>query len=526
MRPESLRIKPKATPVPIFPVRLVIAFLAGLSLVFAFAPYYIWVIALLSPCVLYAVLLTKLTQVRSFLVGWAYGFGVWLAGAFWLYHSIYDYGDVPAWLAFLMIVAMAMVMGLFHGVMAWAFVRFFGRQPLGFASLWAIQEWTKTWVLTGFPWLFLGYAYTDLPFITSIAPITGVLGISFLSALFSASFVDAFRKRAGYLVISSALLGGCILLYLINPKWTTPTGESLSVSLVQGNVAQSIKWDPEHQAQILATYASLSSSEWGRDLVIWSEGAIPLFQDDAREYIDIHAKLAKDTGSAWITGLPYKALDEYDPNQSFFPPFYNAVWAMGQGRGIYKKQRLVPFGEYTPFEGALNILPNLANHQEALLSHSRGQVGQELLTVKDKKMGVAICYEVAYPEITRKNAQNSDFMLTVSNDAWFGTSAGPYQHLQMVQMRAIETGKWFVRGTNNGVTAIINHKGEFIDIAPQFKEVVLRSDVVMMAGETPFVKWGQLPFLLLMVFLSGLSVWAGKNSTYFAKDGKFTEDYR
>lgn len=509
MQASSYTPKPKRKFSPIFPVLLTLSFLAGLFLTFAFAPYGVWVMAIISPLVLYAILMTKLTPARAFLVGWVYGFGVWFSGAFWLYYSIYHFGGVPSLLAFLMIVVMAILMGLFSAVQAWLFVRFFGRQPLGFAGLWVVQEWVKTWLLSGFPWLFVGYAYTELPTMTALAPVVGVFGISFVSVLLSASLVEIFRKKAGYFVISLVLLGMAAVLSVVRPTWTTPTGQTLAVSLVQANIAQSIKWDEAYYMDILATYANLSKSEWGQDLVVWSEGAIPLFQDEVGDYMEAHHELAKTKNSVWVTGLPYKAFEEFDPETDIYPPFYNAVVALGQGSGIYKKQRLVPFGEYIPMEGMLDILPNLANNQ-AILSHSRGAKNQAPLDVKGKNMGLAICYEVAYPETTRHNAKNSDFMLTLSNDAWFGDSAGPHQHLQMVQMRAMETGRWFVRSTNNGITAIINEKGQFMEVAPQFKRLVLRGNVVMMTGETPFVKWGQTPILTLVFLLCLLSIWAGR----------------
>lgn len=493
---------PKSISLVVF-LGIILSFVAGLGFVFVLAPYGMWSIAILSPLVLY-VFLRQSTPKHAFLTGWAYGFGTWLTGAFWLYHSIHDYGGIPAWLAFLMIAVMALVMGLFHAVMSFLFVRFLGKQPLAFASLWVIQEWAKTWVLTGFPWLFVGYAYTDLPFITTLAPIVGVLGISFLSVLVSASLVEIFYKKHIYAYISIGTLLVTGVLHLIAPTWTQPTGKSLSVSLIQANIAQTIKWDFDHQNHILETYINLSNSEWGQDLLIWPEGAVPTFQDNLAWLFDELDKVAKETGTVFITGLPYKAMEEYDPQKSEYPPFYNAVWAMGQGSGLYKKQHLVPFGEYTPFEGMLNILPNLANNQE-VLSHSRGGREQAPLMVKDTPMSVAICYEVAYPETTRQNAKDSQFMLTVSNDAWFGTSSGPHQHLQMVKMRAMETGRWFVRGTNNGITTIINHKGEQVITAPQFEQFILRGKVEMMTGTTPFVRFGQTPILLLVSVLIVLS---------------------
>lgn len=518
--------RPIAKPKAILPIWLSVgvALLAGLSFVLALAPYKVWGVALLSPLLLYALLLTSMTHKRAFLVGWAYGFGVWLTGAFWLYTSIHEYGGIGAVAAFLMIVVMACIMGLFHAVMAWAFVRFMGRQPLAFASLWVLQEWAKTWVLTGFPWLFVGYAYTDMPFITALAPLTGVFGISFLSVLISASVVELYRKQAGYLLIAGVLLGISTLLWLINPAWTSPTGDKLSVSLVQGNIRQDIKWVQTFQDEILLTYATLTQNEWGRDLIVWPEAAVPMFQDEAADFLGQIDTIARQTGSTLSTGIPYKALEEYDPSHHAYPPFYNAVMTLGADKGLYKKQRLVPFGEYIPFGGVLDILPNLATHQ--VLSHSRGDDHQTPTLVQHKNMGVAICYEVAYPDTIRKNAQDTHFLMTVSNDAWFGTSAGPHQHLQMVQMRSLETGRWTARSTNTGITAIIDDKGRIVQSMPQFTKGVLRGKMAMMTGSTPFMRFGYYPILLGLIVLLLLSAWAGKRELYFHKDGKYLQDYR
>lgn len=484
---------------------LLLALGAGLIFSLSLAPYGWWWIAIASPAVLYALLINAKTAKHAFWLGQAYGFGTWAVGAFWLYTSIHEYGNVPSWLALILIGLMAFVMGLFHAVMAWLFVRFLGRQPLAFASLWVIQEWTKTWLLTGFPWLFVGYAFTDLAWLNTLAPIFGVFGISFVAVLFGASLVEVCRQRFVFLVISLLCVFATVVLYFINPIWTKPTGQKLSVSLIQGNISQDVKWLTEYQFETLAIYANLSQSEWGQDVVVWPESSIPMTQDDAWEFIDAMHQMARQKGSTWLTGIPYKDLEYFDPKTQDYPNFYNGVLALGQdSQGLYKKQRLVPFGEYIPFHGLLNILPDLAGMQN-VVSFSAGDDKQPPILVKNKAMGVSICYEVAYPDTTRKNAKNSEFLLTISNDAWFGTSAGPLQHLQMVQMRSLETGRYFLRATNTGVTAIINEKGRIVKRAPSFVPAVLRGEVPSFVGRTPFMHFGHYPILLLAGLLLVLS---------------------
>lgn len=493
---------------------LLIAWLAGALFTLALAPYGYWILAIVSPAILYALLIPKMTGKRAFLIGEAYGMGLWCVGAFWLYTSIHDYGDTPVWLSLLAIAVMGLGMGLFHGFLALVFNRYMGKQPFAFAALWVLQEWLKTWLFTGFPWLFVGYAFTEQQWVSSLAPVLGVFAVSFVAVLLAASLVEAARRRAGYLVASVALLAVSTVLWLVNPQWTQAKDEPrLTVSLIQGNIPQDLKWLTEFQVETLEIYAGLSSTEWGRDIVLWPESSIPMFQTEAWPFITQMVSKAQESGTTWVTGIPYKDDAAFDPKTQKYPPFYNSVIALGsQADGLYKKQRLVPFGEYIPFEGALDLFPNLAGSQD-IMSYSRGSAEQSPLRVRGHNLGAAVCYEVAYPDTTRRNAAGTDFLLTISNDAWFGTSAGPLQHLQMVQMRALETGRWFMRATNTGVTAIIDEKGHIVERAPQFERLVLRGEIEARTGTTPFVRFGSVPILImsaLLLLLSYLGARAGR----------------
>lgn len=503
--------KPKGLP---FGLTVLIALLAGAVFLFALAPYSVWPIALVSPAILYALLLSDMSAKRAFIIGEAYGTGLWCVGAFWLYTSINDYSETPSWLALILIAIMGLGMGLFHGFLALIFNRMVGRQPLSFAALWVLQEWMKTWLFTGFPWLFVGYAFTEQYWLSSLAPVAGVFALSFVAILLAASLIELLRRRAGYMIVSALLLVISISLWLIDPEWTKPKeAPDLSVSLIQGNIPQDLKWLTEYQVETLKIYAALTRSEWGRDIVVWPESSIPMFQTEAWGFINEMVKMANETDTTWVTGIPYKDDDAFDPSTDKYPPFYNSVIALGsEADGLYKKQRLVPFGEYVPFEGVLDILPSLAGSQD-ILSYSRGSDQQSPLQVRGHHLGAAVCYEVAYPDTTRRNAINTDFLLTISNDAWFGTSAGPLQHLQMVQMRALENGRWFMRATNTGVTAIIDHKGRIVKRAPQFERTVLRGDVQLRVGSTPFMRVGHYPILILIALLLLLSYFAKHTNT-------------
>ena len=502
--------KPKGLPMVL---TILIALLAGAVFIFALAPYGFWPVALISPAILYALLMPDMTGKRAFLIGQAYGTGLWCVGAFWLYTSIHVYGDTPVWLALIMIALMGLGMGLFHGFLALIFNRVVGKQPLSFAPLWVLQEWMKTWLFTGFPWLFVGYAFTEQYWLSSLAPVAGVFAVSFVAILLAASLVELLRRRGGYMIPTIAMLVVSCALWLINPQWTKPKGTpDLSVSLIQGNIPQDLKWLTEYQVETLKIYATLSSTEWGSDIILWPESSIPMFQDEAVGFINEMVKMAKETDTTWVTGIPYKDEAAFNAKTDKYPPFYNSVIALGaDAEGMYKKQRLVPFGEYIPFEGMLDILPNLAGSQD-IMSYSRGSDNQSPLRVRGHNLGAAVCYEVAYPDTTRKNAINTDFLLTISNDAWFGSSAGPLQHLQMVQMRALENGRWFMRATNTGVTAIIDHKGRIVKRAPQFERTVLRGNVQARVGNTPFMRVGNYPVLIIIALLLLLS-YLGKRAS-------------
>lgn len=479
---------------------LLISLLSGAVFSFALAPYYYWWLALLSPALLYACL-RKRSARQAFGIGWAYGFGLWFVGAFWLYTSIHVYGDTGAALSVVMIAIMALAMGLFTAVQTWLYRRFFPETPLTFAPLWIIFEWAKTWVFTGFPWLFAGYAFTER-YLDSYAPLFGVFGVSFAVILLACALVEILNKKAFWIVPAAILLlgaWGAAQLTFVQPKAEKP----LSVSLIQGNIPQDLKWLTEYQIKTLMIYAELSRTEWGRDLIVWPESSIPLFQSDIEPFLDAMKAQAEKTGTAWVTGIPY--WDQAESKIQGQPMYYNSIMALGdESEGLYKKQRLVPFGEYIPLSGMLSwVLPALQN-DPSVSGFSRGASDQKPLLIKKHDLGSAICYEVAYPNLTRRNARQSDFLVTVSNDAWFTGTAGPWQHLQMVQMRAKENGRWFIRATNTGVTAFIDHNGHIVKQAPIDRKAVLRGELPAMQGETLYMRlsdWPVLGFSALLLLL-------------------------
>ena len=488
---KLLQISGSKKPLPlIYPV--LIAMISGAVFSLALAPYYMWWLAILSPALLYACLKQRAPR-QAFAIGWAYGFGLWFVGAFWLYTSIHVYGETNAVLSVLLIVIMALLMGLFTAIQTWFYRRFFPETPLTFAPIWVLFEWAKTWVFTGFPWLFAGYAFSER-LLDAYAPLFGVFSVSFVVILLACALVEILNKRVFWAVPAAVLLlgaWGASHLQFVSAKDEKP----LSVSLIQGNIPQDMKWLTEYQSKTLDIYTELSQSEWGRDLIVWPESSIPMFQTDIPVFLEAMNQQAKLYNTAWVTGIPYWDLNDSVQQQA--PVFFNSLMASGSDTsGLYKKQRLVPFGEYIPLHGLLSwVLPAMQN-DPSMSSFSRGSSKQAPLDIKGHPLAAAICYEIAYPNLTRRNAANSDFLVTVSNDAWFTGTAGPWQHLQMVQMRAKENGRWIIRATNTGITAFIDENGHIVKQAPIDQPAVLRGELPAMQGQTWYSRFSDWPILI------------------------------
>jgi apolipoprotein N-acyltransferase len=263
---------------------------------------------------------------------------------------------------------------------------------------------------------------------------------------------------------------------------------------MQGNIPQQIKWDPDFLKEQIVTYLTMTEPNWDADLILWPETAIPIPQDQAGSLIEHIAGRLGDHGTL-ITGIPWYGFS--DRREDF--TFHNSIMAIGNGEGIYHKQKLVPFGEYVPLEGLLRGL--IGFFDLPMSSFTPGPAHQPPLRANGLKVMPFICYEVAYPDFVAFNSRHSDLLLTISNDGWFGDSIGPLQHLQMARMRALETGRYLLRGTNNGVTAIIDHKGRIRQRIPQFERATLVGQVRTATGSTPYMQTGSWPVLTLALIL-------------------------
>jgi apolipoprotein N-acyltransferase len=472
-----------------------VALVAGALLPLSFAPFGWWPLGFVAVAGWFWAL--RRTRQRAWLTGWLFGVGKYAAGASWVYVSIHVYGHAPPPLAAFLVVLFVGGLAGFTLVNGVVFARLRTGSVLTdaitFALLFVAFEWSLTWVLTGFPWLFVGHAHLATP-LAGLAPVGGVLLVSLAVALgatlASAAVVlwrNAARRRAA-LAAALAMVPWVAGAGLARVAWVDE-GDTRTVALVQGNIDQGVKWDPAESRRIIGTYVALSEPHWDADLLVWPEAAVTEFEHEATGLLEELDARGRRTGTAVVLGIPHA---ERMPDGRI--ELHNAVRVVGAGDGRYLKRRLVPFGEYVPLEG---LLRGLIAFFDLPTSHmAPGPDGQPLLDIGGLRAAMAICYEVVYPDLVRADAANADVLMTVSNDTWFGRSIGPLQHLEMAQMRALENGRWLLRATNNGVTAIVDVHGRVRERLPQFAAGVLRGTWRSASGTTPFTRYGELPLAL------------------------------
>lgn len=479
-----------------------LAFLAGVLLTLACAPFYVFPLALVSAAGLLALWL-EVSPRKAFQRGFFYGFGLFSSGVYWVYISMHTYADLPMLAAGFLTVLFISCLACFPATQGWLLNRYFPKTNLAkvlcaFPAIWVLIEWVRSWLFSGFPWLFIGYSQTYSP-LKGFAPLLSIYGVSLATVLSAALAVNAFlyfRKkalRAGYLnlLLLSLIwtLGG--LLNLI--PWTKPEGQPFQVSLIQANIPQQLKWLPEQVAPTLLQYKNLSEQHWDSQVVIWPEAAIPAPLEDVIGFVDEMSDTARKHHSQLIAGVPVKNIH----NDRYF----NAIISVGyQGTGYYLKHRLVPFGEFVPMEQWLGRIFDLLNVPMSDFTPDHG-FPEPLVLQNGIKMLAFICYEIAFPEQVLHTLKDVGLLLTVTNDAWFGHSIAQAQHLQMAQMRAIETGRPVLFASNNGITAVISHQGNLLSAAPPFETYVLTSTIQAYTGKTPWQRYAMDPLLLILLSL-------------------------
>jgi apolipoprotein N-acyltransferase len=368
---------------------------------------------------------------------------------------------------------------------------------LAFPIIWILFEWIRGWILTGFPWILLAYSQVSSP-LNGLIPLLGEWGTGFAVLLSSGLLVSMYyaQKSTRYILFASLVLLWLISGLLSQIRWTAPAGKALSVVLTQGNIPQELKWNENYIKRTLETYVQLTRPYWGADIIVWPESAIPLSLDQAQEFVNNLSQEAIKNGTALLIGIPIKR-----DNGSY----YNSVYGLGNGQGVYHKRRLVPFGEYVPLDALLRGAIAFLNIP--MSNFEPGAEDQPNLFVRDIPMAPFICYEIAYSHIVRQHLPQAQLLVTISNVAWFGDSLAPWQHLEMGQFRALQTGRYHLMDGNAGITAVIDNKGRVQSRIPQFQTAVLKDVVQPMVGATPWVRLGDWPILgLMMIVLGGVFV--------------------
>ena len=476
--------------------------IGGAVLTSAFAPFGLWFIAPL--CALPLLLSTlRCSPRQSARHGFFFGVGLFGSGTYWIYVSVHVFGQAPLVIALFLMAGLVLIMASYCALLGWLMARMSQGNPWRLAlvgpAAWTLIEWLRGWLFSGFPWLSFGYSQIDSP-LAGWAPVLGVYGVSWMLLVSAGGLVvllstEQRRIAAVALVVMPWLVGGL----LSQASWTAPNGSEQRTTIVQGGISQDRKWLREQFAPTLALYRRALLDAQGSSLVVWPEVAIPALMSTVEDYLGVLQRDVLDSDQTLALGI----LEPHANGRQV----YNSVLVLdGERMQTYRKRHLVPFGEYFP-------VPDFVREWMRLMSlpssdMQPGEEEQPLLVAADgTRMAAAICYEDAYGAEQLSALPDAEVLINVSNDAWFGDSIAPFQHLQVARMRALEAGRWVVRATNTGVSAFIDHRGGLRSTANQFEFATLTADVQPRAGATPYVRMGNTPLVALLTLILAVHWW-------------------
>jgi apolipoprotein N-acyltransferase len=466
----------------------------GAALAAAFAPVGLSVLAFACPAALF-LLWHGASPREAAWRGFLFTCGTFLAGTYWLYHSIHLVGQAPVWIALVLMIGLVAIMGSYCALIGYALARWVPptgalRWLAALPAAWVFAEWVRGWFLSGFPWLALGYSQLGTP-LRGFAPVLGVYGVSLAAAVTAGALAMLVlgSRRERIAATASALAVWIAAALLAQVTWTLPVGPTVSVALVQGAVPQSMKWRAGERERTMHLYSDLTAPHLGAQVIVWPESAIPALESDIRGYLDGVRGAAAAHGSAMIIGLVRR--DPLTGN------YYNGIAAWSPAEQWYYKRRLVPFGEFFPVPASVREWMRLMNLPYS--DFAAGPARQVPLEAAGQFLAPTVCYEDAYGVEQLELVRRSTLLVNVTNDAWFGDSTAPHQHVDISRMRSLETGRPMLRATNDGVTALIGYDGSVIDRLPQFRPAVLAGSVQPRGGLTPYVRFGNGPLLLLLL---------------------------
>lgn len=475
-----------------------VAAAAGALCVTAFAPLGWWFVAYASLAVLFALFNACERPREAAWIGFAFGMGLFVAGVSWIYVSLHYVGGMPAWMAALAVVLFSAYCAIYPALAGALCVKVAPAGPLRLLiaapAAWMLCEWLRSWVFTGFPWLVIGTVEVPNGLLLPYAPIVGVYGVSLLLAFVAAVLAQlalAWRERVSRFAAIVAVL--LIAAGLSQPldQWSKVEGAPLTVALVQGNVEQRLKWLEGEREKSMARYLAMLQSSSAK-LIVLPETALPIYFERAPQwFVDgVRAHAAKTGGDVIVGTVTARERD------NALDVFNSAVSIGSAPQQVYSKAHLVPFGEFIPplFSWAYRWL-NIP-----MTGFSRVETVQPPMQVAGTRLALNICYEDTFASEIARGAGNAQWLLNLTNVAWFGRSIAADQHAQMSAMRAVENGRWMLRSTNTGVTAAINHRGEFVQALPQFTQAVLTVEVEQRSGTTPFAAVGHAWLIGVCVF--------------------------
>ena len=465
-----------------------LALLGGLLLPLAFAPFgWSW----LAPVCLFLLFASWLnaTPLQALARGYLFGMAQFGVGISWVYKSMHDYGGASALEAGGLTALFVLILSCYPGLAGWLAVRLFGDRGkhikllVAFPASWVIFEWLRGWFIADFPWLQVGSSQVETPLGQGLAPLFGVHGVSLTVALLAGlglSVLDRSDwKRRGAMMSIGIIIVSCAWLARI--QWTQPAGPPFKAALLQGNIPQNQKWQPEFQLATLELYAGMTRSHWDARLVVWPETAIPAYYHQVKDtWLADFRKEAAPHNTDLIIGIPW-----YDMTIGHY---YNAMVSVTENPGKYFKRHLVPFGEYLPFRHVFGWVLNIL--EIPLSDFTRGEEGQEPIQAAGYPIAASICYEDVFGHEARDALPQAGYLVNVTNDSWFGNSMAPHQHVQMARMRALESGRYLLRATNTGITAVISPRGQIITQAPMFQQAVIVAEITPMSGSTPYIRFG------------------------------------